>query len=128
QGQLPRRLDPWGATRKVAVEDHGSRAILESLVAGRLKRIEVRRKAPVVGAVAIVAQAGKHPLPALAGAYVLEVGTDVTALDRAAGDTWVMPGNWPTRPTEVRQLVDLLSSLRSRFEPIPLGEDELKKY
>ena len=49
-------------------------------------------------------------------------GKEVTTLDRASGG-WVMPGNWPTRPSQVRQLVELLTGLRSRFDPLPLSDD-----
>src|SRR5438067_1908506 len=55
-------------------------------------------------------------------------GDRVTVLERSGGD-WVMPGNWPTRSAEVRRLVALLGGLRSRFQPLPIGDDEdLKKY
>src|SRR5262245_44062531 len=47
-----------------------------------------------------------------------------TAVFQRSGETWTMPGNWPTRQLEVKQLVDLLVSLHSRFEPIPLPHDE----
>jgi Domain of unknown function (DUF4340) len=41
-----------------------------------------------------------------------------------ADDGWVMPGNWPTRSAEVKQLVDLLTHLHSRFAPIPIAEGQ----
>lgn len=51
-------------------------------------------------------------------------------LDRAAGGDWTMPGNWPTRGPEVKQLVDLVTDLRSRFKPTPLTGDppDLKPF
>src|SRR5262249_33665947 len=42
---------------------------------------------------------------------------------------WIMPGNWPTRPAEVGQLVALVGGLRSRFAPIPVDAGtDLKSY
>jgi hypothetical protein len=53
----------------------------------------------------------------------------ITALDRKADGTWGMPGNWPIREAEVAGLLDLLSGLRSRFEPEALsGEKKLEDY
>jgi Domain of unknown function (DUF4340) len=50
-------------------------------------------------------------------------------LQRGAGGEWSMPGGWPVRQPEVRQLVDLLGGLHSRFAPIPLTPDtDLKAY
>lgn len=36
---------------------------------------------------------------------------------------WSQPGNWPLRAGEVNELVELFSTLRTRFQPIPLPED-----
>jgi hypothetical protein len=47
-----------------------------------------------------------------------------TVLRRAADKSWVMPGNWPTRAAEVKQLTDLLGGLRSRFRPKPVRDDD----
>ncbi len=58
----------------------------------------------------------------------MEVGEEVITLGRTTADTWVMPGNWPTRPAEVHHLIDLLTGIRSRFSPIPLAQDGAKKY
>src|SRR5262249_42888052 len=53
-------------------------------------------------------------------------GDRFVLLERKGGE-WTMPGNWPTRQPEVRELVDLLGNLHSRFEPEPLaGEANLK--
>src|SRR5262249_25435075 len=38
------------------------------------------------------------------------------------GTAWNLPGEWPTRKPEVAELIDLITGLRSRFEPVPLGE------
>jgi hypothetical protein len=46
-----------------------------------------------------------------------------------AGGSWALPGNWPVRQAEVDQLVQTLTSLHSRFKPVPLGEPPaLKNY
>src|SRR5262245_13496011 len=43
-------------------------------------------------------------------------------------DGWSLPGKWPVRKPEVDQLVELLTNLRSRFAPVPVGTDkELEK-
>jgi hypothetical protein len=41
-------------------------------------------------------------------------------LEKVAGQ-WTLPGRWPVRKPEVKQLLDTLTNLRSRFEPIALG-------
>ncbi|MBA4063345.1 MAG: hypothetical protein C0501_06455 [Isosphaera sp.] len=43
-------------------------------------------------------------------------------VERAGPDAWAMPGNWFPRQAEVRELVDALGSLRTRFHPVPLGD------
>ena len=57
-------------------------------------------------------------------------GPNHVVLEHKAGGEWTLPGNWPARRQEVAQLVDLVTSLRSRFAPIPLAaqSDELKAY
>jgi hypothetical protein len=60
---------------------------------------------------------------------VSNAGKTVT-LERTGLD-WSLPGKWPTRKPEVEALIQLLTSLRSRFEPIPFQATEpaeLKKY
>src|SRR5438067_2187891 len=37
------------------------------------------------------------------------------------GKAWSLPGGWPTRGPEVQELIDLLTGLDSRFDPIPVG-------
>jgi hypothetical protein len=37
------------------------------------------------------------------------------------GGQWTLPGHWPVRKPEVKQLLDTLGNLRSRFEPIALS-------
>jgi hypothetical protein len=72
------------------ITDHGTREVLASLKPDKLTRIEVRAPA----------------------------GT--TVIERRPDGTWGLPGNWRPRLPEVQGLVDLLSSLRSRFEPMPI--------
>jgi hypothetical protein len=48
-------------------------------------------------------------------------------LERKPKGQWSLPGNWPVREPEVRELVDRLSNLRSRFAPMRLG-DKPERY
>src|SRR5947208_16522149 len=50
----------------------------------------------------------------------LHKGDRVVTFDRAGGD-WTLPGKWPVRGPQVKNLVELLTSLRSRFAPIPVA-------
>lgn len=86
------------APKPPAAADAGSRQVLEAIQPAELTGIEVRR------------------------------GDRVTALRRQPGGAWTMPGNWPTRSAEAQALADLLGGLRTRFEPLPLGEGDPKKY
>lgn len=43
-------------------------------------------------------------------------------LHRTAGGEWSLPGKWPARQAEIGELVGLLTGLRSRFAPIPIGQ------
>lgn len=46
----------------------------------------------------------------------------------AGKDGWTMPGNWPLRQPEARELVDLVGNLRTRFAPETARDDkDLKK-
>lgn len=50
-------------------------------------------------------------------------------LERDAGAEWSLPGRWPVRQREVRQLLDLLTGLETRFSAIPLaGDASLAEY
>ncbi|HEV2948622.1 MAG TPA: DUF4340 domain-containing protein [Gemmataceae bacterium] len=53
----------------------------------------------------------------------LEITADgrTVVLERGSGSEWTLPGHWPTRQTEADRLVRTLTSLQSRFAPIPLG-------
>jgi hypothetical protein len=43
-------------------------------------------------------------------------------------DGWSLPGKWPVRKPEAEHLVGLLTSLHSRFAPVPAaGEEDLKQ-
>lgn len=66
-------------------------------------------------------------------------GKEITHLEIRRGDRsivldhgasgWTLPGKWPTRESEVDDLVRTLSHLQTRFQPIPLGENsDLSKY
>ncbi|MCI0681177.1 MAG: DUF4340 domain-containing protein [Gemmataceae bacterium] len=45
------------------------------------------------------------------------------------GPEWSLPGKWPVRTQDVDQLVTILTTLRSRFTPVPVTEDtNLKDY
>src|SRR5207247_10588875 len=39
------------------------------------------------------------------------------------GKGWTLPGGWPARVPEVRELIALLTGLHSRFVPVKLGDD-----
>jgi hypothetical protein len=129
-GQLPRG---WRYTSTTTARDAGSRRVLEAITPDRIKGIEIRRSRSrlssqaAAGAVSVVAQAAGGGLVPLASARLAEPREEVITIRRAADGSWVMPGNWPTRAAEVRRLVDLLTSLRSRFDPIPLTDDDTKK-
>src|SRR5207302_6018353 len=43
------------------------------------------------------------------------------------GKGWTLPGGWPARIPEVRDLLHMLTGLHSRFVPVRLGDD-LKPY
>jgi hypothetical protein len=63
--------------------------------------------------------------------YVAVSNAGKTVTLERTGLEWSLPGKWPTRKPEVEALIQLLTSLRSRFEPIPVHATEpaeLKKY
>lgn len=46
-----------------------------------------------------------------------------------AGSGWALPGNWPIRKDQVKELVKTLTDLRSRFVSLPVsGKDKLAGY
>src|SRR5690349_15581616 len=47
-------------------------------------------------------------------------GPNHLVLERKPKGEWNLPGNWPVREPEVRELVQRLSNLRSRFAPMKL--------
>src|SRR5689334_8074259 len=95
----------------------------------------------------LAAKLGFAPPPAGAGSPTLEVieaghsfrpdalqrieitngGTRVELV--RSGQAWNLPGGWPTRGPEVRELVDVIAGLDTRFAPIPVaGDADLKPY
>ena len=55
-------------------------------------------------------------------------GPNHVILDRT-GDEWSLPGKWPVRQVEVKQLLTLLDNLGSRFTPIRIKDPgELKSF
>jgi len=81
------------APRPDVVEEKGTREFLHDLRADKIQRIEIH--AP----------------------------SGITELTHKADGQWGLPGNWPIRRLEVENLVTLLTSLRSRFQPQPIHED-----
>jgi hypothetical protein len=52
-----------------------------------------------------------------------------TVFERDAAGEWTLPGHWPARQTEINRLIQALTSLQSRFAPIPLGDStDLEPY
>ncbi len=82
------------APRPAAVQEKGTRDFLEALHPDKIQRLEIH--AP----------------------------SGITELTHKADGQWGLPGNWPVRRLEVEQLVDLLTNLRSRFQPQPLHDDK----
>ena len=48
----------------------------------------------------------------------------VLTLEKTEAGRWKLPGNWPLRKQEVAELVALFSDLRTRFQAIPIDENE----
>lgn len=105
------------------------------LSADKLTHIEVSRLPPVQEMPQIAARTiGLLSQPAGQGVVL----TAMTLHPRSAqtlfvlektGDEWHLPGNWPVRPQETDQLLAVLTTLRTRFAPLPLTEDAaLKPY
>jgi len=82
------------APQPVAFEEKGTRAFLNALRPDKIQRIEVH--AP----------------------------SGITELTHKADGQWSLPGNWPVRRHEVEALVELLTNLRSRFQPQPIHTDK----
>ena len=49
-------------------------------------------------------------------------------LTKNADGSWSQPGNWPLRDSEVAVLVNAITSLRSRFDTIPVAGDDYTPY
>src|SRR5262245_43809650 len=97
---LPEALDPLAERRTAAPskDKEDSTDPLKGVTADNLQRIEIQR------------------------------GKVKTVLNRTKDGQWVMPGNWPTRPREVADLVSLLGNLHSRFTPLAIEEKKLADY
>ncbi len=93
-GNLPLPPALDPAPRPVAVEEKGTREFLHSLRPDKIQRLEIH--AP----------------------------SGTTELTYKADGQWHLPGNWPIRRHEVENLVALLTSLRSRFQPQPIEQDK----
>jgi hypothetical protein len=82
------------APRPAAAQEKGTRDFLEALRPDKIQRI------------AIHAPSG------------------ITELTHKEDGQWGLPGNWPIRRVEVEDLVNVLTSLRSRFQPQPIHNDQ----
>ncbi len=59
----------------------------------------------------------------------IERGGAKVILEQAGADDWSLPGKWPVRAGEVKDLVQTLTDLHSRFASTPLtSKADLKKY
>jgi hypothetical protein len=59
----------------------------------------------------------------------VRAGAEPVILEKSASGVWALPGLWPTRTREAAELVELIASLHSRFQVIPLtAELELKPF
>lgn len=81
-------------SRPAVAEEKGTRDFLENLHPDKIESIEVR------------------------------VPSGTTELKHKADGQWSLPGNWPIRRLEVENLVNLLTNLRSRFQPQPIHDDK----
>lgn len=78
---------------------------------------------PKLGLGTPAAPAASPSLDALSGkltpAAVSRVEVDGLVLEKRP-DGWRLPGNWPLREAEVNELVQLVTGLSSRFQPVPI--------
>src|SRR5579871_1285109 len=94
-------VSPWLglAPAQPSSTDAGTLRTLQALTADNLERIEIQQ------------------------------GQRAVVLERGPGGEWTLPGKWPARKAEVDDLVQLLTHLRSRFLPLPLGDPaELARF
>jgi hypothetical protein len=65
---------------------------------------------------------------ALARVEIAPPGAAAFAFEKAPTG-WAQPGNWPLRAQTVNELIDALTTLRTRFQPVPVsGETGLAAY
>ena len=56
-------------------------------------------------------------------------GKDTRFVLERTGQEWSLPGKWPTRPQETKAWIERLTSLNTRFQPVPLDDKaDLKPY
>src|SRR5262245_1720124 len=74
--------------------------------------------APTIGLKrpAIEQSASARELSRITPESLLRIELDNVRLERQ-GNNWNLPGEWPTRTTEVSDLVNVLTNLQSRFAP-----------
>lgn len=59
----------------------------------------------------------------------LAKGDDTRFVLERNGPEWSLPGKWPVRTTDVEHIIKVLTTLRSRFAPIPIAKDaDLTEY
>lgn len=117
QGRLPSWIDSRRQPVSASAQTPGFDLSAASLQKIEIRRLEIIDDRVRSAAVALVARPFANPLASLPAAWHVQIDLEPIRLERA-GDVWVMPGNWPTRPNEVARLVELLTALKSRFEPI----------
>lgn len=109
--------------------------VLLAVVGGAVWRVGPRLPPRIVPAPPVVADAGTLATletltpDRLTAIKVLRGNTELLSFSRGDKGGWVMPGRWPTRPAAVAELVERLTSLRSRFTPEPISAGKgLAKY
>src|SRR6266571_3297206 len=67
--------------------------------------------------------------PANLTRITLAKGNDTRFTLERNGPEWSLPGRWPVRTQDVDHIVQILTGLRSRFAPVPVGkDDDLSEY
>ena len=97
------------------------------LVAGGASWLTYNRLRPADLPAQAVSILGADATPEKVQKVEITRGEPRIVLERSGGE-WTLPGKWPVRAPEADQLVSLLTTLRSRFAPISVGDADLKKY